>query len=83
MKVYFQVFINVKVENGKKDFYLKDFVILEVIKKVEEKLNGKGRVLIRLFGIEFFVRVMIEGEDYEEIKKDVSYIVSLIELRFF
>lgn len=77
------MFINVKVENGKKDFYLKDFVILEVIKKVEEKLNGKGRVLIRLFGIEFFVRVMIEGEDYEEIKKDVSYIVSLIELRFF
>lgn len=81
MKVYPQVLVNAKVENGKKDLYSKDPVILEAIKKVEEKLNGKGRVLIRPSGTEPLVRVMIEGEDYEEIKKDASYIASLIESR--
>jgi len=81
MKVYPQVLVNAKVENGKKDLYLKDPVILETIKKVEEKLNGRGRVLIRPSGTEPLVRVMIEGEDYEEIKKDANALANLIESR--
>jgi len=81
MKVYPQVLVNAKVENGKKDLYSKDPVILEAIKKVEEKLNGKGRVLIRPSGTEPLIRVMIEGEDYEEIKKDADNLASLIESR--
>jgi len=81
MKVYPQVLVNAKVENSKKAFCLQDPVILEAIKKVEEKLNGRGRVLIRPSGTEPLVRVMIEGEDYEEIKKDASELAMLIESR--
>jgi len=66
---------------AKKLFTYKDPVILEAIKKVEEKLNGRGRVLIRPSGTEPLVRVMIEGEDYEEIKKDASELAMLIESR--
>ncbi|PCJ18790.1 MAG: phosphoglucosamine mutase [Candidatus Cloacimonadota bacterium] len=37
--------------------------VIEKIAEVEEKLNGKGRVLVRYSGTENLLRVMLEGED--------------------
>lgn len=37
--------------------------VQEAVHDVEEKLDGRGRVLLRLSGTEPLVRVMVEGED--------------------
>jgi phosphoglucosamine mutase len=38
------------------------------IARIEKKLDGTGRLLVRYSGTEPKVRVMIEGEDQKEIK---------------
>lgn len=81
MKTLPQVLINSKVPNDKKDIHLKDIEIIEKIKLAEEKLDGKGRVLIRASGTEPLVRVMLEGECIEEITKIASEIAELIEAK--
>ena len=79
MKNLPQVLINSKVSNDKKDIHLKDTEIMEKIKLAEEKLDGKGRVLIRASGTEPLVRVMLEGECIEEITEVAKEIAELIE----
>ncbi|TLD42403.1 MAG: Phosphoglucosamine mutase [Candidatus Jettenia ecosi] len=66
MKSLPQVLINVKVKEKR------DIDTLEVkkhIRKTEEKLGEKGRVLVRYSGTENLCRVMIEGEHKKEIQK--------------
>lgn len=66
MKSLPQVLMNVKVKEKK------DIDTLEVkkyIRKTEEKLGKKGRVLVRYSGTENLCRVMIEGEHKKEIQK--------------
>ena len=41
--------------------------VTQQIKKVEKKLGGKGRLLVRFSGTEPLVRVMVEGENEKEI----------------
>ncbi len=45
----------------------------------EQKLSGKGRVLIRKSGTEPLIRVMVEGEDLELVETVVDDIVAEIE----
>ncbi|MDU1314071.1 MAG: phosphoglucosamine mutase [Clostridium septicum] len=78
MKELPQVLVNAKVPNDKKNIYLEDLEIIEAIKKIEETLNGVGRVLIRPSGTEPLVRVMLEGENQEEIDKMAHSLVDLI-----
>ncbi|RGD75089.1 phosphoglucosamine mutase [Anaerofustis stercorihominis] len=79
--IYPQVLVNATVNNDKKNDYDKDDVIVSAIKKIEEKYAGNGRVLIRTSGTEPLVRVMIEGENQDEIKKDATVLAKLIEER--
>ncbi|TCK90587.1 phosphoglucosamine mutase [Natranaerovirga hydrolytica] len=81
MTVLPQVLINAKVDNSKKQDYLKDEVINQAIKKVEEKFEGQGRVLIRPSGTEPLVRVMIEGKDESLLKTEANQLAQLIESR--
>lgn len=78
MKELPQVLVNAKVPNEKKNIYLEDEEIVNEIKKIEEALHGAGRVLIRPSGTEPLVRVMLEGEDQEEIDKMAHGLVDLI-----
>lgn len=39
------------------------------IKQVEEKLNGRGRVLVRASGTEPLIRIMLEGPDEVQLQK--------------
>ncbi|ABK61023.1 MULTISPECIES: phosphoglucosamine mutase [Clostridium] len=74
-----QVLVNAKVPNNMKDIHEKDAEIAEEIKKIEEKLNGCGRVLIRPSGTEPLVRVMLEGENQEELDKIAHALAKMIE----
>ena len=74
-----QVLVNAKVPNDKKDIYINDKEIACMISKMEEKMNGSGRVLIRPSGTEPLVRVMLEGEDQTEISKMAHELADLIE----
>ena len=78
MKELPQVLVNAKVTNDKKNIYLEDEEIVNEIKRIEETLDGVGRVLIRPSGTEPLVRVMLEGEDQEEIDKMAHGLVDLI-----
>lgn len=78
MKELPQVLVNAKVPNDKKNIYLEDEEIVNEIKRIEDTLDGVGRVLIRPSGTEPLVRVMLEGEDQEEIDKMAHGLVELI-----
>ncbi|MFP4697214.1 MAG: phosphoglucosamine mutase [Eubacteriales bacterium] len=81
MNVLPQVLVNAKVANDKKHLYKEDEIINEMIKKVENKFAGEGRVLIRPSGTEPLVRVMIEGKNREILQQEAENLSSLIEER--
>lgn len=82
MKDLPQVLANATIPNTKKHLYLEDAEIQAEIKKIEDKLNGVGRVLIRPSGTEPLVRVMLEGENQEEIDAMAHGLAKLIEQKY-
>ncbi|SFH60077.1 phosphoglucosamine mutase [Tindallia magadiensis] len=81
MKSYPQVLVNAKVENSKKNQYLDDPEICKEIDCLEAKMDGKGRVLIRPSGTEALVRVMLEGENQEELNSMAQGLADTIQAR--
>ncbi len=82
MKPLPQVLLNARVTNEKKHTIVDDPDIAEAIRKEEEKLGKKGRVLVRASGTEPNIRVMIEGEDLEEINSMAKHLVELITSKY-
>lgn len=74
-----QVLVNSVVPNDKKNIYVEDSEIVSEIKRIEDKLNGCGRVLIRPSGTEPLVRVMLEGKVQSEIDEMAHNLAKLIE----
>jgi phosphoglucosamine mutase len=66
MKTYPQILVNVKVKERKDLDSMPE--IAKRMSEIEKKLDGTGRLLVRYSGTEPKVRVMIEGEDQNEIK---------------
>lgn len=78
MKRYPQVMINVKISaDGKLHFYTNK-EIKESIEEVEKELGDSGRVLVRVSGTEPLVRVMLEGENYEQITRLATQIADVV-----
>ncbi|WP_036770413.1 phosphoglucosamine mutase [Photorhabdus australis] len=65
MKLLPQVLVNVRF-SGSHD-PLQSENVINVTKSVEAELNGCGRVLLRKSGTEPLIRVMVEGEDNEQV----------------
>lgn len=80
--IYPQVLVNVIVDNAVKQQAVQDDELLRRIAEVEEKLGDSGRVLVRASGTEPMIRVMLEGEDAEEISEHAIYIVKALEQRY-
>ena len=78
VKVLPQVLVNAKVSNKNKYKYQEDEEIQKAIAELEAKFDGKGRVLIRPSGTEPLVRVMIEGQDQEELNKVAEKLAEFI-----
>jgi phosphoglucosamine mutase len=78
LKTYPQVLKNVRVRE-KVD--LKTIPqVASVIKKVEDRLSGQGRLLVRYSGTEPLVRVMLEGKDRSEIEAMAAEIVEALKV---
>lgn len=76
-----QVLVNARVRDDQKDHILDDPEIKACVAALEKKFHGKGRVLIRPSGTEPLVRVMIEGQNQQEIERQAVDMASLIESR--
>jgi phosphoglucosamine mutase len=73
---YPQVLLNVRVRE-KKDLGTVA-PIAAAMQRVEERLSGQGRLLVRYSGTEPLLRVMIEGKDQREIQEWATEIVSTV-----
>lgn len=76
IQLFPQVLLNVEVEKRQDIRSIPQ--IQEAIKKAEDKLNGRGRVLVRASGTEPKIRVMLEGEDLKMITRlgrDISKVI--------
>jgi phosphoglucosamine mutase len=63
---YPQVLVNVRVRERKE---LRGIpAVADVMDRVERRLSGHGRMLVRYSGTEPLVRVMLEGRDQQEIQ---------------
>jgi phosphoglucosamine mutase len=79
MKELPQVLVNAKIPNEKKNIHETDEEIANEIKNMEERLHGVGRVLIRPSGTEPLVRVMLEGENQDELDEMAHSLAKMIE----
>ena len=78
MHVLPQVLVNARIDSEKRRIYAEDPVVAEEIRRLEKKYDGAGRVLIRLSGTEPLVRVMLEGEDLADMKRDAQALADLM-----
>ena len=76
VKLYPQYTKNIRVKD--KDTALNDAEVLAAKDKVEEEINGKGRVLLRKSGTEPVVRVMVECESEEKCVEYAENIANVI-----
>ena len=72
-----QVLLNVRVRE-KKDLQAVP-PVAEAMKRIEARLAGHGRLLVRYSGTEPLLRVMIEGKDQQEIQDWASEIVHVVQ----
>ncbi len=77
MTVYPQVLKNVRI-NEKTDIYTYPD-IAAVIKDVEKRLDGQGRVLVRYSGTQPLCRIMVEGPDRNTTEGCCNEIVDVID----
>jgi phosphoglucosamine mutase len=74
-----QVLINAPVANNVKSLMMAHPDIIAEIDAVSNKFENRGRVLVRASGTEPLVRVMIEGENKEEITTEAKKLANFLE----
>lgn len=78
-----QVLVNVKVNNKYKEKLLEIKEVAEKAAEIEKKYKETGRLLLRPSGTEPLVRIMIEGQNFDEINKDANELAAVIETAMF
>jgi phosphoglucosamine mutase len=73
---YPQVLVNVRVRE--RVDYTQIPAIAQSIQRVEERVDGQGRLLIRYSGTEPLLRIMIEGKDDREIRQWANEIADAV-----
>lgn len=82
MTYYPQILINVRVPNDKKQAVMEDSSIQEQIAEYTERLGERGRIFVRPSGTEPKLRVMLEGNDKNEIERMGESLANLISSRY-
>jgi phosphoglucosamine mutase len=73
---YPQVLVNVRVRE--RADYNGIPAIASAVRRVEERLNGQGRLLIRYSGTEPLLRIMLEGKNDAEIRRWANEIADVV-----
>lgn len=79
LNIYPQVLINVRLNSNNAKQIMKSAELTAAVKKAEKALAGKGRVLLRPSGTEPLIRVMVEGDDKKQVKKQADILVRVVE----
>ena len=82
IEIFPQVLVNARINNDYKKTYMKDEDVAAMIKDIEEQMAGNGRVLIRPSGTEPLVRVMLEGDDIDQLNTLARKLADLLEEKF-
>ncbi|MDD6880078.1 MAG: phosphoglucosamine mutase, partial [Firmicutes bacterium] len=82
IEIFPQVLVNARINNDYKKTYMKDEEVAAMIADIEAEMAGNGRVLIRPSGTEPLVRVMIEGDDEQQLNDLAHKLADLIERKF-
>ena len=77
LHMYPQILINVKV-SGKAAALLERAEVMKSLAEAEQALHGKGRVLLRPSGTEPLLRVMVEGEDAQQVDEEVEQLAAVV-----
>ena len=72
-----QAMVNVRIENP--GGIAANPLVDDAIRGIEAHLNGRGRVVIRPSGTEPVVRVMVEGEDADEVSEHAASLAAVVE----
>ena len=72
-----QTMVNVKIDNP--GGIAKNPLVDDAIRGIEAHMNGRGRVVIRPSGTEPVVRVMVEGEDADEVNEQAASLAAVVE----
>ncbi|HEN0168307.1 TPA: phosphoglucosamine mutase [Streptococcus agalactiae] len=76
--IYPQKLVNIRVENNMKDKAMEVPAIAEIIAKMEEEMDGNGRILVRPSGTEPLLRVMAEAPTNEAVDYYVDTIADVV-----
>ena len=72
-----QAMVNVRIDNP--GGIAANPLVDDAIRGIEARLNGRGRVVIRPSGTEPVVRVMVEGEDADEVSEQAASLAAAVE----
>lgn len=67
--IYPQILVNVLVENSRKAEAMQDEELQEKIRQIGEHLGNGGRILVRASGTEPLIRIMLEGQNEDELEE--------------
>jgi phosphoglucosamine mutase len=76
LKTFPQVLVNVRVKEKRELKSVPD--VAAVMQRVEQRLDGQGRLLVRYSGTEPLLRIMIEGQDQNEIQSWANEIADVV-----
>ena len=80
VSIYPQKLVNIKVIDKKSA--MEDVEILAECEKVEEELEGNGRILLRASGTENLIRVMVEASSDELTNKYCEQVAKIVREKF-
>ncbi len=77
IQLYPQTMINVRVQQKRDTDTIP--AIVAAVQQTEQDMAGKGRVLLRASGTEPLIRVMVEGEDAEQVRIQAATLAKVVE----
>jgi len=77
-----QILVNATIKNEHKNALDNDVEVKAMIDMLDKKYDGCGRLLVRASGTEPLVRVMIEGQDIEDMTSDAENLKNLLISKF-
>lgn len=74
-----QILKNVRLASSEQKTLHETQGFMDELQRVEQELNGRGRVLVRPSGTEPLLRVMVEGDELEQVDAAATHLCDVIE----